>query len=141
MTDYIGVKIALIIDNNLLMIRRDDKPGLRFAGMWDFPGGGREGDESPEQCAIREVREELGIVIRRDQIAYKKMHQAMHDPNVDAYFLVAKVTANDIHKIVFGDEGQGWRLFDIKEFFESDVVVEPLKGRLTLFLKSERIIS
>lgn len=32
----------------------------RTDGAWDFPGGGRDGDETPEQTALREMVEEIG---------------------------------------------------------------------------------
>ena len=31
-----------------------------FPGYWDFPGGSREGDETAEDCAVREATEEIG---------------------------------------------------------------------------------
>ena len=42
-----GVKAALLFGDKILVYKRDDKPGLRFANLWDMPGGGREGDETP----------------------------------------------------------------------------------------------
>ena len=45
----------------LLASLRGDKSHL--AGHWEFPGGKLEPGESPEQCVIREFREELGIEI------------------------------------------------------------------------------
>ena len=137
MTDFIGVKIALINNDRVLMIQRDDKPGLRYAGLWDFPGGGREDNETPEECVIREVSEELGIVLTSDQILHKRLHPAMHDPRLNGYFTVAKISDNDIENIVFGDEGQGWKMLDIDEFMNSNEVVEPLKGRLKTYLDSK----
>ncbi len=50
---------ALIFDqnNNLLLIRHQSyRPD-----EWNFPGGGREEGESPEENAVREVGEELGL--------------------------------------------------------------------------------
>lgn len=37
---------------------------MRLPLKWEFPGGKVEPDESPEHCIIREIEEELGIIIR-----------------------------------------------------------------------------
>jgi 8-oxo-dGTP pyrophosphatase MutT (NUDIX family) len=34
-------------------------------GFWDLPGGGAEEGESAEQCVIREVHEETGLVVEK----------------------------------------------------------------------------
>ena len=45
-------------DGAALLQLRDDKPGLRNAGMWVPPGGGLEEGESLVECAYREFFEE-----------------------------------------------------------------------------------
>lgn len=137
MTDFIGVKIALINNDQLLMIQRDDKPGLRYAGLWDFPGGAREDGETPAECVIREVDEELGIKVNPKQIIYQRVHPAMHDPKLNAYFMVAEISDKDIENIVFGDEGQGWKMFSFDEFMNSNEVVKPLKGRIKIYFDAK----
>ena len=139
MIDFIGVKIALLVRNKLIVIQRDNKPGLRYAGLWDFPGGGREDDETPFACVAREVSEELGLQLKKDDIIWQKTYPAIYDPSLTAYFMVAKLTASDIDAIKFGNEGQGWKLISVKKFMKAEDVVEQLKGRLQDYLDSNLI--
>ncbi|MDH1535682.1 (deoxy)nucleoside triphosphate pyrophosphohydrolase [Pseudomonas chengduensis] len=46
-------------DGKILITRR--APGEKLAGMWEFPGGKLEADETPQACIIRELHEELGV--------------------------------------------------------------------------------
>ena len=48
----------------ILITRRPE--GTHLGGYWEFPGGKLEGSETLEACLVREIREELGIVIRPD---------------------------------------------------------------------------
>lgn len=52
--------------NSSLAIRKDGKLLflLRHNGIWDFPGGGVEFGESPRDAAIREGKEETGLLAR-----------------------------------------------------------------------------
>ena len=51
----------------LLLTRR--AAGLRnHSGQWALPGGSREPGESAEEAALRELREETGVVVSADEI-------------------------------------------------------------------------
>ena len=52
--------VALIDrDGRVLLAQRPE--GKSMAGLWEFPGGKVEVDETPEAALIRELEEELGI--------------------------------------------------------------------------------
>lgn len=49
-------------DGRYLLARR--LPEAHLGGLWEFPGGGVEDGELPEEALARELREELGVEIR-----------------------------------------------------------------------------
>lgn len=44
----------------VLLIQRGNNP---YKGQWAFPGGFMDMDETTEQCAIRELEEETGLIV------------------------------------------------------------------------------
>ena len=128
--DFTGCKIALICDGRILTILRDDKPTIPWPNLWELPGGGREGDESPFECAMREVYEELSIQLLKDDIVWSWIYPSMLDENKNSVFLVGKLTQEQFDSIVFGDEGQGYKLVRLEEFLASDRVVPQLQERV-----------
>ena len=53
--------IFVNLDGELLLRLRDSHPELPWASHWDLIGGAMEDEESPEQAAVRETREELDL--------------------------------------------------------------------------------
>ncbi len=51
--------IFLNPQNEILLLLRDDKPAISFPNCWDIPGGRLEEGETPLECIIREMQEEL----------------------------------------------------------------------------------
>ena len=64
--DFTGVKVALLVEKSILVVLRDNKPDIPWPNMWELPGGGREGIETPLECLQREVWEELGLTLKEE---------------------------------------------------------------------------
>ena len=62
--DIQACSIALFDENYKSVLIAKRSMNKSFPGLWETIGGGREGDESEEECIRREVMEELGCRIR-----------------------------------------------------------------------------
>ena len=56
-----AVVAAAISDGQGRWLLQKRPPGKRHGGLWEFPGGKVEADETPLQALVREVNEELTI--------------------------------------------------------------------------------
>ena len=133
--EFSGCKIALICDDRLLTILRDDKASIPYPNMWELPGGGREGEETPFECVQREVFEELGLKLEEAEIAWAKEYQGMLDPDKTSIFMVGTITQEDFASIAFGDEGQAYQMMDVSQFLSDKKVIPQLQARLRDYLE------
>lgn len=114
--DFVGAKVALICGNSILTYLRDDKPGLPWPAMWDLPGGGRDRDETPEQCLLREVEEEFGLRLPPARLIWRRVWPSMLDANRPSVFFAGRLAVDEVAAIRFGDEGQFWEMMTVTAF-------------------------
>jgi 8-oxo-dGTP diphosphatase len=70
----VSVKIVLVaacalVDTDGRVLIAERPAGRPMAGLWEFPGGKVEAGETPEATLIRELNEELGIVVKEACLA------------------------------------------------------------------------
>jgi len=76
--------VALVDTDGLVLLSQRPKE-KEMGGLWEFPGGKVEKGETPEEALIRELKEELGILIWNSCLApltfashgYKNFHLLM----------------------------------------------------------------
>ena len=136
--DFTGCKIALICDGQILTLLRDDKPTIPWPNLWELPGGGREGTESPFECAAREVYEELGIHLDEDCLLWSKIYPSVIFKDKQSVFMVGQLRQEQFDNITFGNEGQAYKLMLIEEFLTSSQVISQLQGKLRDYLEEVR---
>ena len=81
-----AASVAIVREGKVLLIKRAFAP---YQHLWTLPGGRLEPGESIEQCAIREISEEVGLTIRNPKPV---MVQALGQ---DQAFLLAVFATRD----------------------------------------------
>ena len=69
-----SIKVVLVaacalIDADGRVLIAERPSGKPMAGLWEFPGGKVDAGERPEDALIRELQEELGIVVNESCLA------------------------------------------------------------------------
>lgn len=82
---------AIVIDNDKVLIIKHN------LGHWDFPKGHVEYDESEEETAIREVKEETNIDISiNNKYRYMTKYSPKENVMKDVIYFLAKPLTKDI---------------------------------------------
>ena len=133
--DFAGAKLAALHDGHILTYRRDMKPGIPWPGLIDLPGGGREGDESPAACALRELHEEFGLRLPESRLWWARPFPSLHSPGGTGWFLALTITPAEIAAIRFGEEGHTPQLLEIGAFLAAPDAIAPLQTRVKIVLE------
>ncbi len=78
---------VILIENNKLALIERHRNGLHY---FAFPGGGIDKGETPEQAAVREAVEELGVLVEIQQ----KVAEVFLNGNTQHYFLVSRISGD-----------------------------------------------
>jgi len=104
--------VVLDVDSNsILLIQRANEP---FAGHWALPGGFMEMDESADAAAIRELKEETGLVV--DQVQQIGAYSSVdRDPRGRVVTVAFFATASKSDHVLAADDADEARWFHVDE--------------------------
>ena len=121
--------VAIIIENSrgeILLLLRDDDPGISYPNHWTLVGGKVEEGETPETAAHREMLEEIGV---DTDITFWKRYDRQHPfAIVDQHIYIGKIDIS--RELLTLGEGQDVRFFNSHEIknlkigFEFDVLLD-----------------
>lgn len=132
----IRYQAAIIQDRQILLIQHREHASGR--SYWLLPGGGREANETPEQCLMREVREETGLTITIERLllddpapagdVYQRFHTYLCRPAT----LTARpgMEPEPEAAALYSIAAVGWYPLDEETMWNPQVVADPLTAPL-----------
>ncbi|HNU79873.1 MAG TPA: 8-oxo-dGTP diphosphatase MutT [Bacillota bacterium] len=97
---YIVTAAAIIRDGKVLIAQRQQGSHMEY--KWEFPGGKLEPDETPEECIIREIKEEMDIDIEVDDI-YKVVKFKYEEKDILLLCYLCRIIKGDLKAIECND--------------------------------------
>ncbi len=120
MKDQLREGVVVLLENadgQIAFQLRDDKPEIMYPNYWGLFGGWAEAGESPQQTAIREIKEELGYVLDVSRLVYLEAHV---DGEVKSHILRYPVI-DDLRDATL-TEGQANRFMTLADIREQNVI-------------------
>jgi 8-oxo-dGTP diphosphatase len=112
--NFACVCIVFNEENKLLLVRRSENDNW-MAGKFALIGGGIEENEIPEECIIREAKEETNLTLKKPKLVYSTI-----EGSTFLYVFVSKVSNSD--KIKLNDEHTGYMWVNSGEIQKYDTV-------------------
>lgn len=111
----IAVVCALIINNDGLVLAARRSSSMDLPGKWEFPGGKVEPGETPQEALIREIGEELNVIVRISDALSAQVHH-YKEKSIQLIPFVCSVQSGEIRL----REHQSWNWFDRNELQQLD---------------------
>ena len=114
----------------VLLVRRGNEP---YKGCWALPGGFMDMDETLEQCALRELKEETGLTPSGDITELKSFSTVDRDPR-GRTITVAFLIEMPMTEAKGGDDAADARWFPLNELpplaFDHDEIIKEALARI-----------
>jgi 8-oxo-dGTP pyrophosphatase MutT (NUDIX family) len=110
-------KVLVIRPDGQVLVLKRSKTDERRPGEWDFPGGGVEAGEGPDEGAARELFEEAGITVKSKHLIMLYAETAFYEPRKDSNtrsLFIARISTEQAQSVVLSHEHDEykWQILD-----------------------------
>lgn len=88
------VAAAIVFHAQRILVTRR-AAGQSLEGMWEFPGGKLEWGETPQECIVRELAEELSLAVEPGPVFAESRH-AYPGGTINLIAVLAETTTADV---------------------------------------------
>lgn len=112
---HVDVEIWTVNRNNNLLVTLRDPRKEQYPNKWEVTGGSALSGETSQEAAVRELREETGIVVTEDKLSFLGTYQEQF-AFVDIYLLRLDISISDL--VMQEGETVGAKWITLEELYE-----------------------
>jgi 8-oxo-dGTP diphosphatase len=113
----LNVVAGILRDKSGRVLITERLEGGQFHGMWEFPGGKIGSGEQPVAALVRELREEIGIVVRKVE-SFVSLEHRYPDRHVAIEFFLVDAWDDEPRSL----EGQRLQWVEIAELHAANLL-------------------
>ena len=102
----VSVKGVIIQDSKVILLKNE-------RDEWELPGGKLDAEETPEECVVREVKEELTLSVTCGPILGSWVYHVLE--NADVLVITYGVYSEPFTQVAHSSEHKGVELFSLEE--------------------------
>lgn len=141
-TEKRGASIIFVNQSGqVLLFLRDDNKEIPYPNCWDILGGHVEPNETPKECIVREIREEIGLELKSPKLfnVYPMDDRTEYTFWQEADFDAHAVQLNEGQRLRWFSKGELEELSsDTIAFGFRDVILEFFRERASCSPQSRR---
>ena len=102
----VSIKGVIIQDSKVLLLKNE-------RNEWELPGGKLDANETPEECVVREVKEELRLSVKCGPILDSWVYHVLE--NIDVLIITYGIESEPFTEVAHSSEHMGVGLFSIED--------------------------
>lgn len=135
----LATKLALFHDGRILAIKRDDFPDIPYPAHWDLPGGEIDPGETPLECGLRELAEEVALTLPPERLSLFGSRLWVDRPDKLMWYFSGTLTETEANSVRLGDEGTELIWMPIAEFVRNPLTVPAFRHIVEEIIQSSHI--
>ena len=116
----------LVIVSALVLVDQDgralicERPKGKFMeGFWEFPGGKLEKNETPENCLIREIKEEIGVNL--GDFCFSPLTFSLNEYDDFNILLLLYICRENVG-VIISNENQNMKWLFVKDLYDCNLL-------------------
>ena len=116
----------LVIVSALVLVDQDgrglicERPKGKFMeGFWEFPGGKLEKNETPENCLIREIKEEIGVNL--GDFCFSPLTFSLNEYDDFNILLLLYICRENVG-VIMSNENQNMKWLFVKDLYDCNLL-------------------